>query len=97
MSSNLILTIGYVVVVFGAMYFLFIAPQNKQRKAQAEMLTSLKPGDEVVTTGGIFGAVRGVESDRVLLEIADGVVVGVARQAIAARVPEKALGSPAGL
>ncbi len=63
-------------------YFLVIAPANKQRKKQAEMLSTLKKGDRVLTSGGIYGTIQGVEPDAVYLKIADNVKVKVARSAI---------------
>jgi preprotein translocase subunit YajC len=95
MNQNLVVTIGYLVVVFGAMYFLLIAPQNRQRKAQAATVAALRPGDEVLTTGGMYGTVRGVDDDTVRLEIASGVVIKVAKGAIAVRVDESAI-TPSG-
>ncbi len=88
MNQNLALTLAYVVAVFAALYFFFIAPQNKQRKAQAAMLAALAPGDEVVTSGGVYGVVRSVDADAVSLEVADGVVMRFAKQAVVARVAE---------
>jgi preprotein translocase subunit YajC len=63
-------------------YFLVIAPANKQRKKTAEMLSTLKKGDRVLTTGGIYGTIHGVEADVVYLKISDTVKVKVARSAI---------------
>jgi len=63
-------------------YFLVIAPANKQRKKQQEMLGTLKKGDRVLTTGGIYGTIQGVEPDAVILKIAENVKVKVARSAI---------------
>jgi preprotein translocase subunit YajC len=63
-------------------YFLVIAPANKQRKQQQEMLGTLKKGDRVLTTGGIYGTIQGVEPDAVYLKIAENVKVKVARSAI---------------
>lgn len=63
-------------------YFLVIAPANKQRKKTQEMISSLKKGDTVITTGGIYGTVQGVEPDAVYLKIADNVKVKVARSAV---------------
>jgi preprotein translocase subunit YajC len=63
-------------------YFLVIAPSNKQRKKTQEMLSSLKKGDKVTTTGGIYGTIQGVEPDAVYLKIAENVKVKVARSAI---------------
>ena len=62
-------------------YFLVIAPANKQRKKQ-EMLGTLKKGDRVLTTGGIYGTIQGVEPEAVYLKIAENVKVKVARSAI---------------
>lgn len=63
-------------------YFLVIAPANKQRKKTQQMLSELKKGDRVVTTGGIYGTIQGVESETVYLKIAENVKVKVARSAI---------------
>jgi preprotein translocase subunit YajC len=63
-------------------YFLVIGPANKQRKKTAEMLSMLKKGDRVITTGGIYGTIQGVEPDAVYLKIAENVKVKVARSAI---------------
>jgi preprotein translocase subunit YajC len=63
-------------------YFLVIAPANKQRKKTQEMLSSLKKGDRVVTSGGIYGTVQGVEADVVYLKIADNVKIKLARSGV---------------
>lgn len=63
-------------------YFLVIAPANKQRKKTQEMIGSLKKGDRVITTGGIYGTVQGVEPDAVYLKIAENVKVKVTRSAV---------------
>jgi preprotein translocase subunit YajC len=63
-------------------YFLVIAPANKQRKKTQEMLGSLKKGDRVVTSGGIYGTIQGVEAEVVYLKIADNVKVKVSRSAV---------------
>ena len=75
------------IVAIGAVfYFLVIAPANKQRRKQQEMLNALKKGDRVVTTGGIYGTIQGVEADVVYLKIAENVKVKVARSAISGLV-----------
>lgn len=68
-------------------YFLVIAPANKQRRKTQEMLSALKKGDRVVTSGGIYGTIQGVESETVYLKIADNVKVKVARSAISGMAP----------
>lgn len=71
-------------------YFLVIAPANKQRRKTEEMLSSLKKGDEVVTSGGIYGTVQGVEAEVVFLRIAENVKIKVARSAVSSIVGGKA-------
>jgi len=63
-------------------YFLVIAPANKQRRKTESMLSSLKKGDRVVTSGGIYGTVQGVEAEVVYLKIADNVKIKLARSAV---------------
>ena len=71
------------VVGFGAlMYFLFIRPQQKRQKEFAALLTALVVDDQIVSAGGIYGTIRSIEDDVVELEIADGVVVRMAKAAI---------------
>jgi len=71
-----------IAAIFLVFYFLVIAPANKQKRKTQEMLSSLKKGDRVVTSGGIYGTVQGVEPEVVYLKIADNVKVKVARSAI---------------
>ena len=59
------------VLMFAAMYFLLIAPQRKKQKEHEKMLTQLQPGDEVVTTGGIYGTITSVKDDRFIVRIGD--------------------------
>jgi preprotein translocase subunit YajC len=74
------------VILFGGLflifYFFVIAPQSKQRKRTQEMLAALKKGDQVLTTGGIYGTVQGVEGEVVYLRIAENVKIKVARSAV---------------
>ncbi|MGZ8828890.1 MAG: preprotein translocase subunit YajC [Thermoanaerobaculia bacterium] len=63
-------------------YFIVIAPAGKQRKKTQAMLSSLKKGDRVVTSGGIYGTIQGVEADVVYLKIAENVKIKVSRSAI---------------
>ncbi len=70
-SSGGLLQLAPMVLLFAAMYFLLIAPQRKKQKAHEKMLTELKSGDEVVTTGGIYGTITSVKDDRFIVRIGD--------------------------
>lgn len=72
-----------IVAIIAIFYFLVIAPANKQRKKTQDMLDALKKGDRVLTTGGIYGSVQGIENDVVYLKIADNVKIKIARSAVA--------------
>src|ERR1700736_6415152 len=77
-----------IAAIFLVFYFLVIAPANKQRRKTQEMLNSLKKGDRVLTSGGIYGTIQGVEPDVVYLKIAENVKVKVSRSAISSVVTE---------
>jgi preprotein translocase subunit YajC len=70
------------VLLFGAMYFLFIRPNKRRRQQQAEMQSAIGPGDEVLTIGGLYGVVEEIDDDVVVLEVAPGVTNRYVRQAI---------------
>lgn len=88
-SSLLTSPLLLMVVVMGIFYVLLILPQQKQQKQVRQMRAALKNGDKVVTTGGIYGTIVGLEDDAVQLRIADQVKVKVARAAIASVESEK--------
>ena len=68
------------------MYFVLFVPQRKKQKAQQNLIFTLGPGDEVVTSGGIYGGVTEVEGDVLYLEIAPDIEIKVAKRAIADRI-----------
>ncbi len=67
------------VLLFAAMYFLMIAPQRKKQKEHDRMLKSLETGDEVVTTGGIFGVITNVKEDRFVVRIAEDTKIEIGK------------------
>ena len=76
------MSILMIVALFAIMYFFMIRPQQKKQKEIQEMRKSLKVGDRVVTSGGIFGKIKEVEDTAFLIEIADGVRVKVDKASI---------------
>ena len=79
MSGFLIL-----ILVFAAVWLLFVLPARRRRTSHAAMQDSVATGDDVITAGGIHGTVRELVDDLVHVEIAPEVVVQVDRRAIAA-------------
>src|ERR1700731_1934718 len=76
----LFLPLILIMVIF---YFLMIMPAQRRQKKVAQMLKELKTGDKVITNGGIFGTIAGLEDDAVQLRIAEQVKIKVSRSAIA--------------
>ena len=79
MNSSALLLI---VVAFGFLYFVLVRPQKRRQSAQAQMLSNLQEGDEVVTAGGIYGEITGFQDDDLLVRIAPELEVRVARRAV---------------
>lgn len=76
------------IVIMVIFYFLMILPAQKRQKKVAEMLKNLKNGDKVITNGGIYGTIVGLESDSVQLRISEQVKVKIARSAISGLQPD---------
>ena len=76
-------TILMLVLMFAIMYFLMIRPENKRKKEQEQMRSSLKVGDKITTIGGIVGTVVNVKDDKFVIETsADQVRVEFAKWAL---------------
>jgi preprotein translocase subunit YajC len=82
-----------IILIFVIFYFLLIRPQQKQRKEHQSLLSNLKVGDNVLTSGGIYGRVTGLKDDKVTVEISDKVRVKVNRGNIAGVVKQDVLRS----
>jgi preprotein translocase subunit YajC len=70
------------ILMFAIFYFLLIRPQQKKAKLHRELISSLKKGDKVVSSGGLHGVVTGLSDDVVTMEIAPKVRVKVSRGSI---------------
>ncbi len=77
-QSSSLFSILILVVPLGLLFYLMIVPQRKQRARQAEFLSKLSVGDEVVTTGGIHGVINDIEDGIAHLEVDTDVVIRVA-------------------
>lgn len=80
--SSFLIPLG---LMFAIMYFMVIMPQQRQRKKMQQMLGALKAGDKIVTSGGIYGTINGLDGDSVILKISSEpqVKIRIARAAIA--------------
>ncbi|HEX4745478.1 MAG TPA: preprotein translocase subunit YajC [Gaiellaceae bacterium] len=75
------------VLMLGVMYVLMIRPQRQRQAQQQRMIDEAGVGDDVLTTGGIYGTISEIEGDDIVVEIANGVSVHMTRRGIAAVLP----------
>ncbi len=71
------------IIIFAIFYFLLIRPQQKRAKEHRQMLESLKKGDKVITSGGIYGVVEQVGRETVVIKIAENVKIKLGKAYIA--------------
>ena len=73
----------WLIILAVAFYFLLIRPQRTRSKKAQELMTSLKRGDEIVTIGGVYGRIKDVREDNIIITIAGGVDIKITKSAIA--------------
>ncbi len=77
-------TLILLVAMFALLWVLLIRPQKRKQLEQQQLLASIEPGDEVLTVGGLYGIVTEIdEDDDLIVEIAEGIRVRIARRAAA--------------
>jgi len=74
-------------LMLGVMYVLMIRPQRQRQAQQQSMIDDAGVGDDVLTTGGIYGTITRVEGDDVVVELAPSLTVHMTRRGIAAVLP----------
>lgn len=77
----------WLVAIVAVFYLLIIRPQQQRQKAAAKLQSELSIGDEVMLTSGIFGTVVGIGDDHLMVAVAPGTEVKVAKGAVGAVVP----------
>ncbi len=81
-SAGILGILPPMIAMFAIFYFLLIRPQQKKQKEHSAMLQSLKEGDSVLTTGGIYGKIKKIKEDVITVQIADNVRVKVDRKSV---------------
>ena len=83
-GGGLLVSLAPFLLIFGVFYFLIIVPQRRRQKALQEMISALKAGDKIITTGGVIATVKQVRekslvvmSDKSMLEITRASVAGM--------------------
>jgi preprotein translocase subunit YajC len=75
-----------IILLFVGMWFLIIAPQRKRQKAHDKMLSELQTGDEIITSGGVYGTITNVKEDRFVVRIADSTKIELGKGFVANKV-----------
>lgn len=75
----------FLVLIFGAFYFLLIRPQRKRQKQHDELVQELQKGDRVLTAGGIYGVIESISDESVVMKIESGTTIRVAKGSVAGR------------
>ncbi|MBU1935901.1 preprotein translocase subunit YajC [bacterium] len=83
-GGNFLGSLFPLILIVLVMYLLLIRPQSKRQKQHRQMISELKPGDEVVTSGGVHGSIAGIREKQqtLLVKIADNVKIEVDRASI---------------
>jgi preprotein translocase subunit YajC len=79
-GGSIIILVG----LFAVLWLVLIRPQKTRQQRQQQLLSSVEPGDEVLTVGGLYGIVQSVDEENdLIVEIAEGIHVRIARRAVA--------------
>lgn len=87
-EPSMLITMAPLVIIFVLFYLLIIRPQSKRIKEQSALLQAVKPGDKVITGGGLHATVIKVTDTDMTLEIASGVHVKAQKHTVNVVVPE---------
>ena len=81
-------TWGPIIIMVAIFYFLLYRPQKNAQKRRMSMLDSLKTGNRVMTIGGIYGTIAGIDDKVIKLKIAENTVIEVSRASINANITQ---------
>ncbi|MGZ8651804.1 MAG: preprotein translocase subunit YajC [Actinomycetota bacterium] len=89
-NSNPIALFLPLILMGGVFYFLLIRPQQRRARAQQTLVNAVEVGDEIMTTGGIFGTIAEIDDDEgtVMIEIARGTRIRMVKSGISRRLTE---------
>ena len=82
-SGSFITALVPFILVFVIFYLLIIMPSRRKQKKHQEMVEQLKPGDKIITSGGMHGTIMGVQQDKIEVKIAANTKIDVTKSAIA--------------
>ena len=87
-QGNPLQIVGFLAVMVVIFYFFLIRPQSKQMKEHKAMLSALKKGDAVVTSGGVLGKVHAVADKFIVVEVAPSVRIRILASSVSSKAPD---------
>ncbi|MCK5305508.1 MAG: preprotein translocase subunit YajC [Candidatus Omnitrophica bacterium] len=84
-APNPIMTLLPFILIIGVFYFILLRPQKKKQKEHAEVLSSLKKNDDVITAGGIHGTIVNVKDTTFIIRIDDNVRMEIQKSSISGK------------
>ncbi len=76
----------FLAAMIAVLWFVLIRPQRRRQQAHVTMVSALAPDDEVITAGGMYGRIRSIADDHLVVEIAPGTEIRLAKEAVASVV-----------
>jgi len=87
-GQGLFSTLLMFALIIGIFYFMILRPQQKRQKERQKLLEALKKGDKVITAGGMYGTIAGIDEKTVLVQVADNVKMKFERSSITSVISE---------
>lgn len=81
-TIQMLASYGPIILMGVVFYFLLYRPQKKEQQRRADMLNSLKKGDRVITTGGMYGTITSLDAKKVTLKVAEKIEMDFLRTAV---------------
>ena len=88
-GGSMISTLVMFGAIFAIFYFMIIRPQQKRAKEREKLLSALEKGDKIVTNGGIYGTIAGIEDKTVLIDVGNNVKIKFDRSAVTTILKDK--------
>lgn len=82
-SPGMVASFLPIILIIGIFYLLIYRPMRRRQKNLETMISNLKNGDKVITSGGLYGTVAGIRESSIMLKVGDQVKIEVAKSAIA--------------
>jgi preprotein translocase subunit YajC len=90
-GGGMVSTLIMFAAIFAIFYFMIIRPQQKRAKERQKLLTALKKGDKIVTSGGMHGTIAGLDEKTCLIDVGNNVKIKFERSAVSSVVNKDSL------